>query len=385
MFKITIITFTLTVVTLFLSGCWDVSEPQKMYYVQGVGVDYKDNQFEAYIQLVNFATVTKTEQSNPQMSPTEIGKAKGKTIEEAIYKLYRSADQEVFWGHMTYILLSESAIQNENIIAVFDTFLRFRETRYQIWVYCTQDSIENIMLVSSILDKSPATTKLNDPQNTWKQGSFIKPINLREFVIELNEPSHEVNIPLVSINKNWEIPNEQTEETTFTGFGVLSKDSFKGYIVGKIARGIMWMNDETKQGEITIPLDNNEHNSLTVDITNLNVDVKPIINNNQVKFEVFLKFDTILNGFKGKVSRDKIREKVAVEIKKEIMATFKEGLSMDTDIYRLSEFLYRDNVKVWKKLEQDGKVHLNADSISKINVHINKVSPGRKEFDPITE
>lgn len=385
MFKITIITFTLTVVTLFLSGCWDVSEPQKMYYVQGVGVDYKDNQFEAYIQLVNFATVTKTEQSNPQMSPTEIGKAKGKTIEEAIYKLYRSADQEVFWGHMTYILLSESAIQNENIIAVFDTFLRFRETRYQIWVYCTQDSIENIMLVSSILDKSPATTKLNDPQNTWKQGSFIKPINLREFVIELNEPSHEVNIPLVSINKNWEIPNEQTEETTFTGFGVLSKDSFKGYIVGKIARGIMWMNDETKQGEITIPLDNNEHNSLTVDITNLNVDVKPIINNNQVKFEVFLKFDTILNGFKGKVSRDKIREKVAVEIKKEIMATFKEGLSMDTDIYRLSEFLYRDNVKVWNKLEQDGKVHLNADSISKINVQINKVSPGRKEFDPITE
>ncbi|MGE6600200.1 hypothetical protein ACQKEY_00515 [Lysinibacillus fusiformis] len=132
MYKITFITFTITVVALLLSGCWDVSEPQKMYYVQGVGVDYKDNQFEAYIQLVNFATVTKTEQSNPQMSPSEIGKAKGKTIEEAIYKLYRSVDQEVYWGHMTYIILSENSIQNENIIAVFDTFLRFRETRYQI-------------------------------------------------------------------------------------------------------------------------------------------------------------------------------------------------------------------------------------------------------------
>lgn len=173
------------------------------------------------------------------MSPTEIGKATGKTIEEAIYKLYRSVDQEVYWGHMTYIILSENAIQNENIIAVFDTFLRFRETRYQIWVYCTQDSIEDIMLVSSILDKSPDTTKLNDPQNKWKQESFIKPINLRNFVIGLNEPSHEVNIPLVSINKNWDIPNEQTEETTFTGFGVLSRDSFIGYIKGKIARGIM--------------------------------------------------------------------------------------------------------------------------------------------------
>lgn len=65
-------------------------------------------------------------------------------------------------------------------------------------MYCTQDSIEDIMLVSSILDKSPAATKLNDPQNTWKH---IKSINLRKFVIELNEPSHEVNIPIVSINK----------------------------------------------------------------------------------------------------------------------------------------------------------------------------------------
>ncbi|MGE6600199.1 Ger(x)C family spore germination C-terminal domain-containing protein [Lysinibacillus fusiformis] len=251
--------------------------------------------------------------------------------------------------------------------------------------YCTQDSIEDIMLVSSILDKSPATTKLNDPQDTWKQESFIKPINLRNFVIGFNEPSHEVIIPLVSINKNWEIPNEQTEETTFTGFGVLSRDSFKGYINGKTARGIMWMNDETKQGEITIPLDKNEHNLLTVDIKNLNIDVRPVNNNNQVRFEVFLKFDTFLNGFKGKVSQDEVRKKVAVEIKKEILATFEEVLKMDTDIYRLSEILYRDNVKLWKKLEQNGKIPLNTDSISKVNVQINKVSPGRKEYDPITE
>ncbi|UZM97475.1 hypothetical protein OL548_20185 [Lysinibacillus sp. MHQ-1] len=36
-----------------------------MYYFQGVGVDYKDNHFEAHIQLVN----------NPQISPTEISTA----------------------------------------------------------------------------------------------------------------------------------------------------------------------------------------------------------------------------------------------------------------------------------------------------------------------
>jgi len=100
-----------------------------------------------------------------------------------------------------------------------------------------------------------------------------------------------------------------------------------------------------------------------------------------VKFEVYLKFNTILNGFKGKVTPSQVRKKVEKEVKKEIIATFEEGLKLDTDVFRLSEYLYRDNVKVWKKIQKDGKIPLTKESISKIDIHINKVSPGRKSFE----
>ncbi|GED65714.1 Ger(x)C family spore germination protein [Lysinibacillus sp. FSL M8-0216] len=373
--------------TLLMSGCWDVTEPQRMYYVQGVGVDYKDNEYIAYIQLMNFANVAKTEQSNPQAAPTEVGKATGKTIEEAIYKLYRSMDQEVFWGHMTYLLFSEKAMESEHAIPIIDTFLRFRETRYHIWVYCTQDPIEEVLLVSPILEKSPTATKLSNPKNTSRQESFVEPVNLRQLVIGLNEPNHEMKVPFISINQDWETAKESRTETVFAGVGILSKNTFKGFIKGNTARGIEWMNNETKQGEITIKLNNTEERDyLTVDIKKLDVNVKPIVENNQVKFEVYLKFNTILNGFKGKVTASQVRKKVESEVKKEIMATFQEGLNMDADVYRLSEYLYRDNVKVWKNIQKDGKIPLTKDSISKIDIHINKVSPGRKSFEEtITE
>ncbi|MED4887202.1 Ger(x)C family spore germination protein [Lysinibacillus sp. FSL R7-0073] len=373
--------------TLLLSGCWDVTEPQRMYYVQGVGVDFKDNEYIAYIQLMNFANVAKTEQSNPQAAPTEVGKATGKTIEEAIYKLYRSMDQEVFWGHMTFLLFSEKAMESEHAIPIIDTFLRFRETRYHIWVYCTQDPIEEVLLVSPILEKSPTATKLSNPKNTSKQESFVEPVNLRQLVIGLNEPNHEMKVPFISINQDWETAKESRTETVFAGVGILSKNSLKGFIKGNTARGIEWMNDATKQGEITIKLDNTEERDyLTVDIKKLDVNVKPIVQNNQVKFEVYLKFNTILNGFKGKVTPSQVRKKVESEVKKEIMATFEAGLNIDADVYRLSEYLYRDNVKVWKKIQKDGKIPLTKESISKIDIHINKVSPGRKSFEEtITE
>ncbi|AJK90076.1 spore gernimation protein [Lysinibacillus fusiformis] len=373
--------------TLLMSGCWDVTEPQRMYYVQGVGVDYKDNEYIAYIQLMNFANVAKTEQSNPQAAPTEVGKATGKTIEEAIYKLYRSMDQEVFWGHMTFLLFSEKAMESEHAIPIIDTFLRFRETRYHIWVYCTQDPIEEVLLVSPILEKSPTATKLSNPKNTSKQESFVEPVNLRQLVIGLNEPNHEMKVPFISINQDWETAKESRTETVFAGVGILSKNTFKGFIKGNTARGIEWMNDATKQGEITVKLDNTEERDyLTVDIKKLDVNVKPIVQNNQVKFEVYLKFNTILNGFKGKVTASQVRKKVESEVKKEIMATFEAGLNIDADVYRLSEYLYRDNVKVWKKIQKDGKIPLTKESISKIDIHINKVSPGRKSFEEtITE
>ena len=57
--QIAIVILMLTT-TLLLSGCWDVTEPQRMYYVQGVGVDYKDNEYTAYLQIINFANVAKT-------------------------------------------------------------------------------------------------------------------------------------------------------------------------------------------------------------------------------------------------------------------------------------------------------------------------------------
>jgi len=52
---------------------------------------------------------------------------------------------------MRYLIFSENALKNERSIPVMDTFIRFRETRYQIWVYCTKDPIKDILLITPIL------------------------------------------------------------------------------------------------------------------------------------------------------------------------------------------------------------------------------------------
>ncbi|MDP1395149.1 MULTISPECIES: Ger(x)C family spore germination protein [Bacilli] len=382
------IVFPLFVFLIFLlSGCWDATEPQRMYYVNAVGVDYEDNKYKVYLQIINFADVAKTEVPTGNVAPAEVGYADGKTVEEAIYKLYRSADQEIFWGHIRYLLFSERALKNERSIPVIDTFIRFRETRYNIWVFSTKDSIKDVLLITPILRNSLTSSKLSNPINTTEQESFIDPVNLRDLMIGLNEPSHEISIPYVSVMNNWEDTDGPTEETTFAGIGILSKDGIKGFIKDSNARGNQWMHDETNRGEVTIKLDGEERDYLTVDLDKLTVEVKPLVkNSDSIKFNIDIHVHATLNGFKGTITTQEIRKKIVEQVKKEVLETYEEGLKMDADVYRLSEYLYRSNVKMWKKIEMDGKIPLTTESINEINIHVGKINPGRKTYvETITE
>lgn len=374
--KIILLSSLLT--SLLLSGCWDATEPQKMYYVDGLGIDYIDGQYEIYLQLISFSDVTKSENYTPQAAPAEVGQSKGKTLEEALFKLFRSIDQKVFWGHMTYIIFSEEAMKDRNTVPIIDSVLRYRETRYQIWTYCTQDPIKDILLVTPILNKPLTTSKLSNPLNAEDKETFVKPVDFRNLVIGLNEPSYEIGIPYVTISKNWGTKDRQEQETAFIGIGVLSKNGFKGFIKNDDARGTQWMHDRTQRGETTFKLDENDY--LTATLEKIKVNIKPIVKNDQVTFDVEITLNARINGVKTNVSEEELRKKLIKEVKKEIKTTYKEALAKDIDIYRLSEHLYRKNVKVWKKLEKDGKIPLTPSSISKLEININQLKSGRKTF-----
>lgn len=371
--------FILLICITVLSGCWDVNEPQRMFYVHGVGVDYKDNQFVIYLQIINFANVAKSEQPNTAAVQAEVGVAKGDTLQEAFNNLYLSIDERVYWGHLMYLIFSEELLKNEDVNAAIDTFSRYRETRYQTWIYFTDDSVKEVLLATPIINKSLTLSKLADPKNSYSQESFVEPINLRKLIIQLNEPSHEVAVPLIVLKENWETQQSgKIKISTLSGVGVISPKEFKGFIRGDKAKGLQWMSEKTKRGEITVKLDSKEDKFLTVILEKVKVKVKPVIENDEVKFDISIKVLASLSGLNVTAKTGEIQKAVQKEVKKQIEDTYKEALKNDADIFRLSEHVYRRNFKVWKELQKEGKVELTEESIRDIKVDIKDVLTGRK-------
>lgn len=359
-----------------------MDEPNRIRYIYAIGIDYKDDKYEIHAQIIDFINIAKTEQPNQDAIQVEVGKAKGDTIEEAFFELYKSMDLKLFWGHMTYMVLSEEALKEGRANVIINAFLRFREIRYQTWIYTTKDPIGEIMLLNPLFNSAMTRLKLADPMSSYQQESFIEPIDLRKLVIRLNEPSYEVNIPYVKIDDNWESEKEKDKLPKFEGVGVVTPDEFKGFISGDKINGLQWMTKETKKGEITIPRDD-KFVSITID--NLKIKVKPKVQGDEVKFEVKLNMNALISSFEGKITEKEIRHFVKKQITKEIQETYLAGLEKEVDIYRLSEYLYRSDLKNWKRVQKDGKVTLTEDSISNITIEVNKVYTGRKAFKETIE
>lgn len=375
---IILFTIILFIVTL-LSGCSNNNEPERMLYSHGLGIDYEDNMYTVYAQVINLNNVAKSDQPKNESEQSEVGHASGKDMDEAMFNLYHSIDQKLFWGHLSFVVFSEEALKNGRMNSVIDALNRFRETRYQIWLYSTEDSVKDVLLTVPIINTSIVLSKLGDPKNSFRQESFIEPVNMRLAIIGLNEPGHEVLLPTISVVKNWERLSGKDDIAELIGVGVVSRDDFKGFITGEKARGLRWMNNKMKKTEISLDK-GGEEDPVAIIAEKIKVHVEPIVEMDSVRFDIEVKMTIEIGSIHEKVTNKQIRKQLEEEVKQEIKETYEEALKKDIDIYRLSEYLYRKNVKAWKRVEHDGKVELTDNSIGKLDIEIKRIKSGRKTF-----
>lgn len=371
----------LLICIILLSGCWDQNEAERMLYAHAVGVDYKDDEYIIYLQIINFANVAKSESPSPEVDQSEVGVSKGKTMEEAIDNLYRETDERVFWGHLAYLVFSEDSLKNKGINAVIDSFIRYIETRYRIWVYSTKDDVKSVLLSIPIINKSLTISKLDDPMNSYQQNSMIYPLNIRELIIGLNEPNHEITIPLVKVDQNWETVKEKKKTVSIEGVSIVDREKYKGRLEGKKAYGLQWMNKKSKEGEVSFHTDENgpEFNASVI-IRNVRTKITPIVKGENITFDIKITVDALGNIMPPNTTEKDLNKKVKETIANEVKQTFKEALDHDVDIYRLSEQVYRKENKTWEKIQKNGKITLTEDSIAHLEVKIRNFKSGRKSL-----
>src|SRR5690606_18057347 len=122
----------------------------------------------------------------------------------------------------SFFIVTENLMEEDHINSVINTLTQHTDTRYQTWVYSTDDPLEEFLIAVPLLKRSITLTSLADPYNSFQQASFIEPLSMRQLIIQLNEPGYDVKIPYVTMKDDWKTQKGTEKSVKMTGVAVIS-------------------------------------------------------------------------------------------------------------------------------------------------------------------
>ena len=177
--KKTKLLFIFTLLLLF-TGCSSYTELNKLGIVSLLGIDYKDEEYHLYINVVE------GEQDDGSLQKEYITyDATGESIDEALHFLYLKSNKKIYLSHMDVLVLSEDVI-NSKLQEIINYLLNHPEIR---------NNFELVELSSpmNILFEEKIDSKEISDSVTFEHF-------LEDILIDKNS-----YLPLISFDKNLEI------------------------------------------------------------------------------------------------------------------------------------------------------------------------------------
>ncbi|MFC3770826.1 Ger(x)C family spore germination C-terminal domain-containing protein [Paenibacillus sp. GCM10012303] len=406
-------------VLAFGSGCaTDVQDIEKLNYASALGVDYKDGQYYGYIQFIDFQSVAKTDGQKPA-AKIWVGEGVGKSFEESFFDLYRSAQERIYWGHVTAVLISESAFK-QGFREISDSISRYYEFRLTPWVFGTRESIKEIFTAAGFFGQSPLSTILHEPEGTYTQASLIKSVQfhrligqIRESIKEIftaagffgqsplstilhepegtytqasliksvqfhrligqiYEPGYTSCIPTIALNRtDWQEKQKKEPKLMLDGAIFLKSEKFRSYMPLKELEGLRWVQHGTVRAGIPVPSESDSTAQIVVDEPKTKL--KPVSAGEELYFDMNMKatgyvVNRVNNRTRG-LGPLTAQTKEAIE--REIRQTYENGRKKQTDVFNLEHNLYRNRYREWKALSEQKEPLLTKDAIRHIEIDLN--------------
>ncbi|MFK0526240.1 Ger(x)C family spore germination protein [Paenibacillus illinoisensis] len=358
---------------VLMTGCWDSKEVQSINFITGIGIDYEDNKYIAYAQLIDFSSIAKQEgPTSRQASDIWIGRGEGTTLSMAISDLYQTSQQQTLWTHVKAIVLSKNAL-NSRLEDIFNTLLHSGELRYTPWIYGTEQDIPDVLAPSALLNQSTQTIELFEPIKLYKQHSAFEPIRLHQLLDGLREPASVVLLPsITNRNQTWFNGKEAPPLIKTDGFFVISNGANQGKVAGEDANGTRFVNyDHVYQYPLYVYKNGGKTPDLTLRLHDPHTKISARKDGGEVAFDLVTSVKGIIIEEQGSHQPPQTMEEAAEkQIESEIRKTFEKNKSRQIDSYGFVEHLYRHDHTLWKEHVQNRADPIKGLKLGTVKVHV---------------
>jgi spore germination protein KC len=361
---------------LLLTGCWDMKEAQNINFITALGVDYAEGRYIIYAQLLDFAEIAKQEgKVETGAGKVWIGRGEGKTVDDALSSLYPASQQRTFWTHVRAIVFSK-ALLDAHLPDAANGLIQTRDLRYTPWVFGTDKPIPEVFSSVSILNESVLNSELLDPEEIFKQYSFVEPIRLIKLMDGVKEPAVTSLLPLISwTDKVWKKEGNPTPQVRFVGAYAIAQGSNRGLLDPTLLQGARYAAFK-RMVKFPLPLTLEDGSPVTLSISHCDPDIQIDAGGDEhlkVRIHVRVKAYITEAGYASGVTAANIRDLAEQRIQQDIKRSFTAAKAKKIDLYNLEEKLYRYEQARWKKLSSRGKPLISFMDLDQVKAEVTLV------------
>lgn len=359
----------LTCLLTLLSGCWDQKSIQDMIYLSAFGIDFVDNEYVIYAQSSDLASVAKQEGAATGVSPPAVVSiGRGETLQNALDNLQKNSQVPMFAGFISSIIYHERLLKR-NILPSYDILNRYGLVRYTKWVFGTREPLQDVLSNHALTGFSPLISLLHQPEEVYKQRSFIEPIQYFKFIERFWNPSSTIALPNITIyERSWKENNKFVSRLSVDGIHTIHRGKWEGFFPNTDLLGLRWMNPHTEFAGVIIR--ENGKPQATLRIKNVRLDVHPVRKGVKPTFHIHIYMKAFVREVMGDISNEKIKRIAEKEVIEQVRGTFLKGVERGVDLFGFEETLYKRDVEAWKQFAKNHENKLSAEALDGVTVHL---------------
>ncbi len=354
-----------------LSGCWNYIEIDQMAVVGGVAIDKGiSDRVRITVEIAEVGHGGESEQM-PKVLTME-----GKTVFDAVRNTISVLGKKLYWSHCKVVILSNKFAE-DGVLEVIDWFERDAETRADSHILVSKAPTAGEILTSKPTTEKLVSYEIDKSFDSQVSLHHVPDIEIWKFSDDML--SEGINAVTASVDLR-QFHGEK--RPVIDGAAIFRGDRLVGFIDGKEAMSMLFIQDEIKGGVLVLEEIQNGDDSkgieASLEITNNKTKVKPVIRDGTIEIDVSIYTETAIDelGTSEDLISNPGRERLEVSAEETLKSNveriiMKAQKVYDADMFGFGEKLRKENPKAWSSVEKDwGNIFKELKINVKSDIHI---------------
>lgn len=370
----------LIIMQVFVSGCWDSHELNKLSIIAGLGWDMDPRTGEV---ALTYQSIIPSQVKNSSgsggggeqkggevLQSIQLDHSTGRSAYDVLNHNAQHSSRIPFYQHVQVSVFGKDGAKR-GIYPFLDTISRNPSSRPNILMVISeqkasdilgiQDGMENIQAfgmaatikLSALFSKYPAVTNL-------------------EFMNRLMSKTTSPIAPMIGIIEETGPEGKKQKKINITATAVFKDDKMIGELNERESSGLLWVINKIQKGFVIIPEAN-------LEIVKAKSKIFPELQGDQIKITIEINEESNLIEYNlpQDMSPDLLQQlenAQAQEIENQVMAAVEKSFALNADVFGFGDTVHRKYKKEWKELEPRwDEIYPGIEVVVKVKTHLNEV------------